>query len=283
VGDGGYSTMNVTATGPLSTVAVLRHGYSISKNGATVKLFFVMIDNPSGTKSIQTRDWSPWSYYYAGTDADQRMYDQWDLGGCLSGCGPTAWMMLFGWVDYKSSITGSGWGRWNTYRAGGNNVGAATGSTGVAPAALSNDVKNATLYIRNQVGTYCLPTSNSALTYPWSMENARYYLNYVGTGLGFADSYNIAGYHEDRLKNYAINEITNRVPRPVVIGTGWLSHYPLAYKYAIQSRPTTWRDAGWWVGDDYVYNQSFYVNEGWGGRSNGWINAGTWFAGRVSP
>jgi len=283
VGDGGYSTMSVTATGPLSTVAVLRHGYSISKNGATVKLFFVMIDNPSGAKSIQTRDWSPWSYYYAGTDADQRMYDQWDLGGCLSGCGPTAWMMLFGWVDYKSSITGSGWGRWNTYRAGGNNVGAATGSTGVAPAALSNDVKNATLYIRNQVGTYCLPTSNSALTYPWSMENARYYLNYVGTGLGFADSYNIAGYHEDRLKNYAINEITNRVPRPVVIGTGWLSHYPLAYKYAIQSRPTTWRDAGWWVGDDYVYNQSFYVNEGWGGRSNGWINAGTWFAGRVSP
>jgi hypothetical protein len=102
--------------------------------------------------------------------------------------------------------------------------------------------------------------------------------------MGFAESHNIVGYHEDRLMNYAINEIAQSTVanrRPVVIGTGWLSHYPVAYGYAVRTRPEAW-DEGWFDGDDVVYQQQFYVNNGWGGQGNGWVSAGTWFAGRVS-
>ena len=292
----GFPVLTVTG-GSMPTTTLPRMIVTVlSSRGATLAKFtFHLIASPSKTlvrssTTKATRSWSNWSIYWVGgsnsqTNAasDQRDYNQWDIGGgCQSGCGPTAWMMLFGWADYKSSISGSGWGRWNTYRAGGNNLGASTGTTGVAPKAMSNDVKTAILYIRNQVGTFCV--SGSGATTPWDMNNARYYLSYVGTGMGFAESHNIVGYHEDRLMNYAINEIAQATVanrRPAVIGTGWLSHYPVAYGYAVRTRPEAW-DEGWLDGDDVVYQQQFYVNNGWGGLGNGWISAGTWFAGRVS-
>jgi len=35
--------------------------------------------------------------------------------------------------------------------------------------------------------------------------------------------------------------------------------------------------------DEAEHNRSFYVNQGWGGSGNGWVSAGTWFAGKIRP
>jgi len=57
-------------------------------------------------------------------------------------------------------------------------------------------------------------------------------------------------------------------PTPVVVGKGWLSHYPVAYAYY----------DGW---KDYVK-----VNNGWGPTHNQrteWIWADSWFSGEINP
>jgi hypothetical protein len=244
---------------------------------------------PLTTTMKNSRSWAPWRSYWAGTGADQRNYDQFDVGGgCMSGCGPTAWMMLFGWVDYKSSpppsyAAASVWPkRWNTYHAGGNNTGATTGNTGTAPQGMDDGVRNAVRYIRSVVDTFCFPFSNSGATVPWKMDRAANYLSYVGTGMSLDTHYNIVGVHEDRLTRYALESLSSSNPRPVVIGIGLLAHYPLAWGVQYTTRPENW-DEGWFDGDDVVWYQYWYVNEGWGGRNNGWIQTGTWFAGRVNP
>jgi hypothetical protein len=66
-----------------------------------------------------------------------------------------------------------------------------------------------------------------------------------------------------------------------VIGVGWLTHYPLAWKVNYRSRPEDWHE-GWFDGDDVVWDTQWYVNQGWGGSGNGWISGGIWFAGRIS-
>lgn len=241
------------------------------------------------TTSMLSRGWAPWRSYWAGTGADQRNYNQFDVGGgCLSGCGPTAWMMLFGWVDYKSSpapsyAASSVWPRrWNSYRAGGNNTGATIGSTGTAPQGMDAGVRNAVGYIRNAVDTFCFPLSSSGATVPWKMDSAANYLHYVGTSMSLDTHYNIAGAHEDRLTRYALESLSSSNPRPVVIGTGHLAHYPLAWGVQYTTRPEGFWE-GWADGDDVVWHQFWYVNQGWGGNGNGWIQTGTWFAGRVNP
>ncbi len=229
-----------------------------------------------------SRSWSSPQTFFAGTSADQRNYNQFDIGGgCQSGCGPTAWMMLFGWVDYKSSISGSGWGRWNVYRAGGTNTGASTGSSGVAPQAMDDGVRNAVNYIRGRVGTFCFGSSGA--TTPWDMDEAAHYLNYVGTGMSLDTHYNAFGDTEDRLTRYTIDHLTTTATnrRPVIIGIGWFSHYPLAWGVQYRTRPEGFTE-GWFDGDDVVWSTYWYLNYGWGGSNNGWIQSGTWFAGRVS-
>jgi len=198
-------------------------------------------------------------------------------------------MMLFGWADAKSvypPVSGQVWRRWNAYRAGGGNTGSGTAPDttsvlgGVAHKTVNTGHEvNAINYIRTQVDTFCI--GGSGATAPWDMSDARYYLSYVGTGMGMNESHNVVGYHEDRLTAIARNEIaSNR--RPVIIGTGWLNHYPLAWKYQYRTRPESW-DEGWFDGDDVVYQEEFYVNSGWGGEGNGWVSVGTWFAGRINP
>jgi hypothetical protein len=65
---------------------------------------------------------------------------------------------------------------------------------------------------------------------------------------------------------------------PAIIGTGWLSHYPLAWGYAWQSRTV---QVLFW--ETTEYNRDFYVNQGWGGSGDGWVNASTWFSGELNP
>lgn len=236
---------------------------------------------------MTTRGWSSWNTFYTqGNDASQRAYNQFTDGlSCLSGCGPTAWMMLFGWADFLSSYGATGttlppgtqiWRRAGAFRTGGVHSGS---SSGVAPATLDTAVKTTIYNVRNRVNTFC--SFGSGATAPWDMDGASGYLSEMRTGLGMTVHYNAVGYHEDRLRDYAKAQIINN-QRPVIIGTGWLTHYPVAYRYKWRSRPEEW-DEGWFDGNDVFYQREFYVNQGWGGSGNGWVNAGTWFAGRIYP
>ena len=289
----GFPVLKITTLAmPTDELPRLRLSFTTTQYpyGVMAKYTFFMTGKAS--TAIQTnapaasfrasRSWSSPQTFFAGTSADQRNYNQFDIGGgCQSGCGPTAWMMLFGWVDYKSSISGSGWGRWNVYRAGGTNTGASTGSSGVAPQAMDDGVRNAVNYIRGRVGTFCFGSSGA--TTPWDMDEAAHYLNYVGTGMSLDTHYNAFGDTEDRLTRYTIDHLTTTATnrRPVIIGIGWFSHYPLAWGVQYRTRPEGFTE-GWFDGDDVVWSTYWYLNYGWGGSNNGWIQSGTWFAGRVS-
>lgn len=189
-------------------------------------------------------------------------------------------MMLFGWVDYRSTSTGgSAYRRTCAFRANGSSTGNCTISPdGVAPASNTTGANNAIINIRTRINTFC--AFGQGATAPWDMPNASGYLSQMRSGISVLSSWNSVGFHEDRLKDLARNEIVNYA-RPVVIGTGLLSHYPLAYRYRWYSRPEHWTE-GWGDGDDVTYVEEFYVNKGWGGPAS-WVGSGTWFVGRVVP
>jgi hypothetical protein len=251
-------------------------------------------DGQGSTAALQsssTSAWSPWTFYWTGDGKDgndQRLYSQIAAGqtpntsSCFSGCGGTAWAMLFGWADNQAAIGNSAWApRWGIYRQNGGfgtNVG--------APRTMDAGVRNMTWEIRNRIGTFCF-FSNGA-TPPWSMDEAAGYL--VGrSGASLTTHYNIFGNAEDRLRDYAIKSIKNR-HTPAIIGIGLLSHYPLAYGYAVQSRvvhtciPPNGQPPFTTVCYDYTeYNRWFYVNQGGGSSTGSWVPASTWFAGEIAP
>nr|HMQ23029.1 hypothetical protein [Planctomycetota bacterium] len=212
--------------------------------------------------------WSSYSYYYAGQHAEQTRYNQYAYSGCVTGCGATAWMMFFAWIDLKASQNDARWRRNNgIYRAYG-----LTGSDPyvVAPRYMDYPVMYSIQEIRRQIGTFCL--SGNGATYPWNMRNAQQYVT-PRTRATVVTDYSSVGIRYDSLRDQAIREIvTNRTP--AVIGTGWLSHYPLAYGYAVRYQDSWWGRS---------YQRKFYVNQGWGGSGNGWIDADTWFCGRMLP
>lgn len=216
-----------------------------------------------------------WNFYWsAGGHAAQPLYNQFDYSGCAVGCGPVAWAMLFGWGDHQAGTGNAYWApRIGLYRQNGG-----YGADVVAPLYMDEGVKNIIREIHNYVGTFCL--FGSGATFPWDMGSAWHY--FTGrTGTGLQTHWNSLGIHEDGLRDWAANQIIYR-QTPAIIGTGWLSHYPMAYGYAWQRR-TVRNCFLLWCWDDTVYDRCFYVNQGWGGSGNGWVSAGTWFAGSIFP
>jgi hypothetical protein len=263
---------------------------TITVNGVVKMNFtFYLIDNKTtqsiteevASKSGRNHGHNRWHTFSAGTDAQQRLYYQFNYRDCKVGCGSVAWMMLFGWYDYRSSPEGGNtFNRWNTFRADGSASGSGTRANGIAPRTNNTGVERATTNIRDRIGTFC-SFGGSGATPPWGMDRAAGYLSQMKTGLGIRVHYNAVGVHEDSLRDMVRDEIQHR-GRPAIIGTGWMVHYPLAYKYRWKSRPEKFLE-GWFDGNDVVYTREFYVNQGWGGGGNGWISAGTWFSGRGIP
>ena len=235
-----------------------------------------------------TEGWGPWNYFWAGSSGDQRIYGQISSGtspnnsSCPSGCGGTAWAMLFGWADHQATLNGSPWH--SPYRGGIYRQNGLYGPDADAPAAMDAGVRAMTWEIHNRIGTWC--TFGSAPTVPWDMDDAQGYL----TNRSYAHvstHYNVVGWHEDRLREYARDSIIYR-HTPAIIGTGWLTHYPLAWGYAWRSRPIRTcigPDLGFNCWNSTEYARFFYVNEGWPGNGSnfGWVSAGTWFAGELYP
>jgi hypothetical protein len=231
------------------------------------------------TQAVQG-DWGAWNFFWAGTHGDQRLYSQISAHtgpnptSCPSGCGGTAWAMLFGWADHQAEIGNPGWaGRQGIYRVNGG-----YGANADAPLYMDTGVQNMTWEIHNRIGTWC--AFGNGPTFPWDMSGAAGYL----AGRSYTrlfTHYNSFGIHEDRLRDYARDSIIYR-HTPAIIGTGWLNHYPLAYGYAWRSRTVSCAWYEFWCSTKTEYNRWFYVNEGWGGSGNGWVSTGTWFAGEIA-
>lgn len=215
-----------------------------------------------------------WTYYWAeGYHTEQPQYDQFTYQGCAVGCGPVAWAILFCWGDYQAETGNAYWARRNgLYKLNGGR-----GTNDIAPLTQTAGVENVIREIHDDVGTFC--SFGQGATAPWTMDGASGYLS-GRTGTRLTTHYNSLGMHEDRLRQYARNSIRDR-DTPVVIGTGWLTHYPVAYGYAWQSRIV--RKCFVFCWNEEVYDRSFYVNQGWGGAGNEWVTASTWFAGEIYP
>ncbi len=197
------------------------------------------------------------------------------ISSCHSGCGATAWTMLFGWADNQAdSLHWSYWRpRWGLYRQNGG-----YGKNARAPLkTMDAGIKNVTWEIRDHIDTWC--AFGSAPTFPSDMDEASDYLK-GRTGTGLVTHYNVFGVKETRLRNYASHSIMYR-STPAIIGTGWLKHYPLAYGYQWWSRRV--KKCFIWCWTTTEYSRQFWVNQGWGGSGNGWIPASSWFAGEIYP
>jgi hypothetical protein len=283
--------MTLNATQETINFAVLDTPATVPGNENANTLFLPLISRAGGShvtaSGVETSAevqaingaWSNWNYFWAGSHSDQRLYSQMaansspNTSGCWSGCGGTAWAMLFGWADKQAASGNSYWAPRNgLYRQNGGK-----GADAVAPATMDSGVRNMTWEIRNDVGTWC--AFGSGPTNPWNMDDASNYFS-GRTGTRLSTHYNVLGIHEGRLREYARDSIIDR-NTPAVIGTGWLTHYPLAYGYAWRSRTVRKCFIVCW--NETQYNRSFYVNQGWGGSDNGWVSAGTWFAGEIRP
>jgi hypothetical protein len=213
-------------------------------------------------------------YWAAGDHGAQPRYEQFEYRNCAVGCGPVAWGMLFGWADRQAAVGNPYWApRWGIYRSSGG-----YGGDAVAPLWQDEGVNNMIRELNEQVGTFC--SSGSGATFPWNMHGASQYLS-GRTGAWIQTNWNSVGAHEDRLRDWAADQIIHRAT-PSIIGTGWLNHYPVAYGYAWEDRIIRTCTL-WWCWDEVVYDRWFYVNQGWGGYGNEWISASTWFAGSLYP
>lgn len=250
-------------------------------NGLVENLPFTIIprdEEPRNSEDDETeRGWTAWTYFWAGAHSHQRLYNQIpknsspNTSSCASGCGATAWAMLFGWADERASWDSNWSHRWCMYK---QNGGISTPNV-VAPKYMDSGVKNMIWEIRNDISTFCW--GNSGATYPWKMINAYKYLK-PRCGYNMKTDYNSLGITTSGLREKARNSIRDRGV-PAIIGTGWLSHYPLAYGYAWRKKKVK-KCVLFVCWHEWVYSRWFYVNQGWSGSQNGYISADTWFAGR---
>jgi hypothetical protein len=225
--------------------------------------------------------YGPWHRFWAGSPgqhhSEQRIYGQIDEGdppnnsSCASGCGATAWAMLFGWADNQAAIANPYWeGRWGLYRANGG-----TGADAIAPRTMDAGVKNMTWEIRNDVDTSCVSWAgpDPGYTTMWDMKFGRLYT--AGRScVRVQTSWSIAV--QEAQRNKAIASIRDR-NTPAIILSNSLDHYPLAYGYRYRC---------WWSAGRCLWrDREFYLNQGWGDEDdNKWVNGQfTHFVGLLYP
>ena len=213
-------------------------------------------------------------YWTAGYTGAQPAYDQYEWGGCQVGCGPVAMTMMFLWADRQAGTGNAYWAPRNgLYRQNGGR-----GADAVAPLNQDQGVRNVIQEIHGDVGTFCI--FDNGATFPWDMGGSWQYLN-GRTYTRLQCDWDSFGIDEDGLRDKAISSIRDR-QTPAVIGTGWLSHYPLAFGYAWQQVTVRYCFIFCWTETEIA--AYFYVNEGWGGGGAGdWVDASTWFTGQIFP
>jgi len=240
--------------------------------------------NESVAPQAVTAGWTSWSHSWAGSDVHQRWYtqiscsDPVNTSSYWSGCGATAWAMLFGWADYQASIGNPYWdGRWGLYRQDGG-----TGTDVAAPEIMDEGVKNMTWEIRNDIDTWPVYIKADGCwqgaTDPGDMSDASNYLD----GRSYTRMFTCGStlWPTKKCRNRASDAIKRSGGRetPAVIGISLTGgpHYALAYGYKQRKLKGLFGET-WWT------EREFYVNQGWGG-DRGWVNGYfVWFAGEIRP
>jgi len=98
--------------------------------------------------------------------------------------------------------------------------------------------------------------------------------------------FSLTGYDGDTVRNVASNILQNAgdTRRPTVIGTGWFSHYPLAYGYRTKTQRTCTTTFScppggckWVTTCTTQFLKGFYVNQGWGDAAGEWVSTDIFF------
>lgn len=215
--------------------------------------------------AVGPADWSAWSYWYAGGTNEQCSYGQWTENGCAVGCGPVAWAMLIGWVDRRATWD---W-RWRNQR-GMYRQNGGYGTDVMAPIGQDYGVYQIIRELRSRLGTWCI--TGSGATWPWDMSRASGYLAYRSPGY-VRTFYNAAGV-ADAGCSAQVEASIKYLGTPAIMGTGWLTHYPLGFIFAQRQQQVLW-----WT----EYQKWVWVNQGWWGYDNTWVDAGSWFSGEILP
>lgn len=235
---------------------------------ARADLIRAMASTRPGTGPIRTQGWFDWF----GSSPPERTCD---IAGevpqyvqiaasdppndtsCFSGCGPTAWAMIFGWASQRAAANGGDQPFANLFRDGSN----ADGSPFVAPSTHDGNVKTLTWSLRNDLSTFCL--TDQGATTPWSMDgNTKSWVAARAPGVVVDVDYSTLMLEDSGVRDEAVDAICDG--RPSILGIGSMfttdMHYPVAAHY----------DTGW-----------FWLEMGWGGGGNAWYQTGTWFMGSV--
>jgi hypothetical protein len=201
-------------------------------SGTTAYYALQVSVNPSPYHTLGICDgWTPWQYWWAGGCGDERQYQQvWNLGGCnagcWSGCGPTAWAMLYGWWDNRGLCTLIG---------------------GCTPTPMFNDVNvNACISaLCGWLSPFC--AFGQGATTPWNEPNGWRWA--PGRGHGISESWTWGvPYFCGGCGGQAQAAIQSG--RPAIVGTGVYYHYPLAWGYAYREYHcfgVTWTHSAYWA------------------------------------
>jgi hypothetical protein len=205
---------------------------------------------------------SSWSTHIVGNGAaDQLWLDQIDSGdapndsSCFSGCGATAWAMLFGWADNRAK---AGEARWASSGKLYKNL------VDPMPSNMTDGtVRDMIWTIRGQLDTACV--NGSGLTRPDEMDQSQEYLDAHDSTANVDVGYNPSTWPS--WTDDADKVIRDQRPAIIILG---VEHYPLAYGY--RKKDCRIKD-----------KHQFLINEGWGKDGGRWTSDGTWFLGQLKP
>ena len=259
----------------------------------------------AGSPTVQ--GWFQW-YYVKAASGGNLPYDQLDPHdppndkGYYSGCGSTAWAMLFAWVDTQSWNKNWYWKkRTGGYRKKDGPFYCNTGTDPTHPSwdcapptTFTWEAKNWLWKIRSFVPTFHNGFGEGAVLPDLMCRGSRFLEGRTATRtacLGIDKHWLIAfspQYYAvysvwllSILDDMAKDSIRER-ETPAIIGTGFYTHYPMAHSYHYRTRKVC---KGWWyfkVCWDQTEAQ-FGVNWGAGNAATQWVSDNIWFVGEVYP
>jgi hypothetical protein len=233
--------------------------------------------------------WYPEVDSLASARADQAWYGQLDKGDdynpykCVSGCGGTAWAMLFAWADHRASMPAAdtGWDkRWGLFR---KNAADYPAADAVAPLSFNSD--GARRFVGGIAGELegvlaACGEDADGNSKRWTAPNV---MNDVEDWLharSWADikvNYSLLGRTSLDREEIVTRELQEK-NRPVIAGIGHFEHYTLVY--GIETTTTTVSAPGEYSS---TTTERWRVNNGWGDKSvsDATISPYAFFVGRL--
>lgn len=201
---------------------------------------------------------------------------------CASGCGGTAWAMLFGFHDYEASL---GIPKWAPHTGLYRRDGSKSGPDEVAPEwfrdhggtirrGIANVVWEISSYMNDWSLAGCAPTGEK-WTAPIIMGRAHKYLEGRVSGLALGSNYDGAMIFTHEGKTNARKVILQG--QPVVIGMHDPLHYPLAFGW-LSTKYRVW-DRGSKRWSEHGQREHFVVHMGHEERAAEMVPYDTWFQG----